>query len=282
MLLLVAARRNTDGGYGATPGAESSALHTLAAVQLGALLGELRALRADRALHAFAHAQLRDSVGTAGCDARQACCAVLTLRLLGTAPAAGSADAVALRDAILRCRNWDGAFGGAPSAESHAGTTFCCIATLGALGELGALDRPDQTARWLVERQQPCGGFNGRPDKAADLCYTWWCAASLDMLGRMHWLDARCALRFVERCAHADGGLAHAPGELSDPYHTFFGLAARALLVDALDEQLVNQRAVECAYALPRSAVPADSRLCVVPLDQPLSLAPSTVWNERH
>jgi prenyltransferase beta subunit len=83
------------------------------------------------------------------------------------------------------------------------------------------------------------------------------------MLGRPHWLDAREALRFIDVCARTDGGLAHAPGEPSDPYCTFFGLAARALLADALglDDRPVDRSGVECAFALPRSAVPDDCRL---------------------
>lgn len=262
---LVRQRRNPDGGFGATPGDSSSALHTLAALQIGALLGRLDTFRGDGELVAYARSQLAaaDSAD-GGCDARQLCCSVLALRLLRSLPAAGSAETHALRDAILRCRNWDGAFGGAPLAESHAGTTFCCVAALGALGELGALAQPERTARWLAERQQPSGGFNGRADKAADLCYSWWCAASLALLGRLRWVDAGAALRFIDSCAHAEGGFAHAPGEPPDPYHTFFGLAARALLLDAagLDGRRPEEdRGMECAFALPRRVVPRECRL---------------------
>jgi len=267
VLQLVRERQNADGGFGATPGAESSALHTLAAVQVSALLDSLSGFRSDLRLVEYARAQLCAAIAE-GCDARQACCATLALALLGCAPARGSEEARSVRDAILLCRNWDGAFGGVPLAESHAGTTFCCLATLSAIGELGALPRPGETARWLAERQQPCGGFNGRAGKDADLCYSWWCPASLAILEKGHWLDAHAARRFIDQCACADGGLAFAPGQAADPYHTFFGLAALALVrelggggAEAAAEVEVPLRSVECVFALPRSVVPMAQRI---------------------
>jgi geranylgeranyl transferase type-2 subunit beta len=275
VLPLVHARRCADGGFGGTPSCEeSSALHTLAAVQIGALTGTLDALRADTRLSAYARLQLRAAT-VDGCDARGACCALLTLALFGAAPARDSAEARSARDAILRCRNWDGAFGGAPAAESHAGTTFCAVASLAVLGELESLEGAETTARWLAERQQRRGGFNGRADKDADLCYSWWCVASLAMLGRAHWIDTGAALDFVDRCATAQGGLAFAPEQLCDPYHTFFGLAARTLLKEVVATSSTGESArrelqpaemaapirLECAFALPAAVVPVASRI---------------------
>lgn len=42
---------------------------------------------------------------------------------------------------VLKCRNFDGGFGGVPLMESHAAYVFCCV---GALAVCGALDRFDQ------------------------------------------------------------------------------------------------------------------------------------------
>jgi geranylgeranyl transferase type-2 subunit beta len=265
VVVLLDARRTEDGGFSAIPGGESSMLHTLAAVQLAALTGGIGALCVDERLLAYACAQLAEATAS-GCDVRATCCAILTLALLGAAPPRSSEQAVRAREALLLCRNWDGAFGGAPLAESHAGTTFCAVAALTAMGELDALSDADRTARWLADRQQPCGGFNGRPDKEPDLCYAWWCVASLALLGRTHWIDARAALRFVERCASVDGGLAFAPAQLSDPYHTFFGLAARRVLDESqalLDESQAPgaSPSIEWAYALPTAVVPQACRL---------------------
>ena len=33
------------------------------------------------------------------------------------------------------------------------------------------------------------GGFNGRPEKLEDVCYSWWVGASLAMIRRLHWVD---------------------------------------------------------------------------------------------
>jgi len=38
---------------------------------------------------------------------------------------------------------------------------------------------------WLSERQCDSGGLNGRPEKQADVCYSWWILSSLSILGRV-------------------------------------------------------------------------------------------------
>lgn len=82
------------------------------------------------------------------------------------------------------CRNFDGGFGAVPGAESHAGQIFCCVAAL-SLGN--ALHHVDENLLgwWLSERQCDSGGLNGRPEKQADVCYSWWILSSLSILGRV-------------------------------------------------------------------------------------------------
>lgn len=84
---------------------------------------------------------------------------------------------------FFRCRNFDGGFGAVPGAESHAGQIFCCV---GALSIGGALDQVDENLLgwWLSERQCDSGGLNGRPEKQADVCYSWWILSCLRILGR--------------------------------------------------------------------------------------------------
>ena len=38
---------------------------------------------------------------------------------------------------------------------------------------------------WLCERQVDSGGLNGRPEKQADVCYSWWILSSLAIIGRL-------------------------------------------------------------------------------------------------
>ena len=84
---------------------------------------------------------------------------------------------------VLRCKNFDGSFGGVPDAESHSAYVFCCVGTLAIAGKLDLFDK-NELAMWLVERQTSKGGFNGRPEKLPDVCYSWWIYSSLCMIGR--------------------------------------------------------------------------------------------------
>jgi geranylgeranyl transferase type-2 subunit beta len=195
---------------------------------------------------------------------------------------------------VLRCRNFDGGFGAQPGGESHAGQVFTCVGVLALARGLGwrwsggeccegdegeggggwagegdeggsdnaqGRDRPllpgaDLLAWWLCERQTPSGGLNGRPEKLQDVCYSWWCAASLAMLGRLAWVDARSLAAFVLACQDARrGGISDRPDDAADVYHTFFGLAGLGLLrwPGVVDE-------VDPAFALPRHVVERELR----------------------
>lgn len=82
------------------------------------------------------------------------------------------------------CRNFDGGFGAVPGAESHAGQIFCCVGALSIGNALHLVDE-DLLGWWLSERQCDSGGLNGRPEKQADVCYSWWILSSLTILGRV-------------------------------------------------------------------------------------------------
>jgi prenyltransferase beta subunit len=47
----------------------------------------------------------------------------------------------------------------------------------------------DELAMWLKERQTLKGGFNGRPEKLADVCYSWWIYSALYTLKFENWID---------------------------------------------------------------------------------------------
>jgi geranylgeranyl transferase type-1 subunit beta len=71
------------------------------------------------------------------------------------------------------------------SEANKAGSTYCCIAALSMLGDLS--EGNDDTVRWLVNRQvatddEEKGGFNGRVNKPADTCYSFWVGGALDVL----------------------------------------------------------------------------------------------------
>jgi len=130
---------------------------------------------------------------------------------------------------ISRCKNWDGGYGSVEGAESHAAQVWVCTAALAILGADGAGD--DGLAHWLAERQLPCGGLNGRPEKKEDVCYSFWTCSALAILRRLHWIDAAALERFILSAQDAqDGGIADRPDNMVDVFHTLFGVAGLSLL----------------------------------------------------
>lgn len=138
--------------------------------------------------------------------ARFCYCAIGTLKLLQQLDLADIRLAAVKRH-LLACQNDDGGFGLFPGAESHAGQTFCSLASLAMLEALAEVDQTSLLA-WLLARQQADGGLNGRPEKVrheldgltpfqarrvlagldspwmqtSDSCYSWWVGASLAIL----------------------------------------------------------------------------------------------------
>lgn len=73
--------------------------------------------------------------------------------------------------------------------ESHGGTTYCAVAALCLSEQLNILSQKEieKMKRWLVFRQ--VDGFNGRPNKPVDTCYSFWIGATLKMLGAFELTD---------------------------------------------------------------------------------------------
>ena len=65
----------------------------------------------------------------------------------------------------------------------HAGgSTFCAIAALKLMGQLETAlseERFEGLKQWCLLRQK--SGFQGRPNKDVDTCYSFWVGASLDV-----------------------------------------------------------------------------------------------------
>ncbi|KAK7733660.1 geranylgeranyl transferase type-1 subunit beta [Cytospora paraplurivora] len=86
-------------------------------------------------------------------------------------------------------------------------------------------------------------GFNGRCNKVADTCYTWWVLGSLSILGVLNSGSDRnntvdpAALKaqrdfLLDKTQHVIGGFGKRPGNPPDIYHSSLGLAALATLGD--------------------------------------------------
>jgi len=256
----VLACQQENGGFGGSIGHDAHLLYTLSAVQVLAILGALDMVDRDRVAAYVASLQrpdgsfMGDEWGEV--DTRFVYCALNCLSLLGRLPAKEGGANVNVEKAVeylLLCRNFDGSFGCVPGAESHAGQTFTCIAALAIASTVlnpctigkqkqdiagreykAALENwvdGDQLGWWLCERQVENGGLNGRPEKLADVCYSWWVLSALCLVDRLSWIDARALQQFIIQCQDVEsGGIADRPGDMVDVFHTFFGIGGLSLL----------------------------------------------------
>lgn len=155
-------------------------------------------------------------------------------------------------DFIMKCLNFDGGFGLVPGSESHAAQAFVCVGALAIMDKLdvlaGGLD--EKISGWLSERQVlPSGGFNGRPEKLPDVCYSWWVLSTLSILGKAHWVNLEKLEGFILNCQDlVDGGISDRPDNETDIYHTCFGITGLSLIDYAkfeLDE-------IDPVYCMPK------------------------------
>jgi len=133
---------------------------------------------------------------------------------------------------IMNCLNYDGAFGQNPGTESHGGSTYCAIASLSLLSKLHLLDQNKLKTleRWLVNRQTN-GGFQGRPNKDADTCYSFWLGATLTMTGSLDRINKEKNRDFVLKNSNSlTGGFSKNMDSIPDPMHTCLSLCGLSLI----------------------------------------------------
>ncbi|KAF2665913.1 terpenoid cyclases/Protein prenyltransferase [Microthyrium microscopicum] len=159
---------------------------------------------------------------------------------------------------IRALQAYDGGFGDLPCSEPHGGYTNCAVNALAIVDKL-ADGIPDEDAliHWLVLRQtrqfEPDNeddededeeqggfatattssaiGFNGRCNKIADTCYTWWICDTLKTLGQIELIDKSKATSYLlNKTQHFIGGFGKYPSDPPDIYHSYLGLAALGIL----------------------------------------------------
>jgi len=259
------------GGFGGRPGHDAHLLYTLSAVQILALADCLEDPRLQRSAVVEFCSKLQQADGSfAGdkwgeIDTRFTYCALSTLSILQALGNNSSTTALVVHvnkaaQYILQCRNLDGGFGSVIGAESHAGQVFCCVGALAIAKNLHLLgaDGTDLLAWWLAERQVDSGGLNGRPEKQADVCYSWWILSALSIMGKMSWINRDKLAGFILKCQDdEDGGIADRPDDMADVFHTFFGIAGLSLLgnLHSLEDQGHVYRSIDPVYALPTDVV---------------------------
>ncbi|KAJ6477181.1 terpenoid cyclases/protein prenyltransferase alpha-alpha toroid [Mycena vitilis] len=140
---------------------------------------------------------------------------------------------------IASCRTYEGGYGQLPSCEAQGGTTYLAIAALhlappGPRPRLSPAERAG-SEHWLVHSQDASGGFRGRTGKSPDACYCFWGGAALQILGAQDKINDYAFTQFIAACQFPFGGLAKAPGQHPDVYHTYLSLAAAAMYAPRLE-----------------------------------------------
>jgi len=247
-----------SGGFGGNVGHDAHVLYTLSALQILAMSDALDRVDADRVARYVASLQQEDGsfVGDewGEVDTRFSYCALSALSILGRLRS-GLIDVGRATAFVASCRNFDGGFGCVPGAESHAGQIFCCVGALAIGGALDLLDA-ELLGWWLAERQCDSGGLNGRPEKQADVCYSWWILSALSIIGKVDWIDSEKLAEFILDCQDGDdGGISDRPGNMADVFHTFFGVAGLSLLGWYDAKGYSGFRAICPVYALPEDLV---------------------------
>jgi len=103
--------------------------------------------------------------------------------------------------------------------------------------------------RWLLFRQED--GFNGRPNKPVDSCYSFWIGSALKILNAFQFTNFEKNREYLllaeDRIA---GGFSKWPGSTTDPFHTYFSLCGLSFmdepgLQEVMPSLNISQRAFE-------------------------------------
>ncbi|CAG8511837.1 12144_t:CDS:10 [Rhizophagus irregularis] len=245
--------QNPTGGFGGGPGQISHAAATYAAVNALATIGTKEAYDLiDRETLYNWFLKLKREDGSfvmhegGEVDVRGAYCvlsAATLTNLVTPELTAGTAEW------IKRCQNYDGGIGGEPGIEGHGGYTFCGLAAMEIMGKTDLLDIP-LLLRWATSLQMQLeGGFQGRPNKLVDGCYSFWVGGLFPLLEAImtrnlpekdveqsnsevskyiaQSLFDREALQeyILIACQSPKGGLIDKPKRGADHYHTCYCLS---------------------------------------------------------
>ncbi|KAK4272096.1 hypothetical protein QN277_020695 [Acacia crassicarpa] len=181
--------QDPNGGYGGGPGQMPHLATTYAAVNTLITLGGQKALASinrDK-LSGFLHRMKQPDGGFRMHDVGE-----IDVRACYTAISVASVLNILdnelisnVGDFILSCQTYEGGIAGEPGSEAHGGYTFCGLATMILIDEVNRLDLPRLT-EWVVFRQGPECGFQGRTNKLVDGCYSFWQGAVVDLLRRFY------------------------------------------------------------------------------------------------
>lgn len=147
-------------------------------------------------------------------------------------------------------QSYDYAIGQCPETESHGGSTFCALAALSLMNRLDALSTKQRNGiiKWLLFRQ--VNGFNGRPNKEDDTCYSFWVVASLKILNAYNFIDLDKNREYIMSTQHTiTGGFSKQIDSSPDPLHTYFGICGLSLMNEPHLKELMPSLAISLEAA---------------------------------
>lgn len=128
--------------------------------------------------------------------------------------------------------SYEHGFGQGPFDEAHGGSTYCALASLVLMNRLETTftaDELEKIKRWCICRQK--SGFNGRPNKPVDTCYSFWVGASLELLNSYTYVNSDSNREFLMSTqARSVGGFSKWPDGHPDALHSYFGICGLALM----------------------------------------------------
>jgi geranylgeranyl transferase type-2 subunit beta len=79
---------------------------------------------------------------------------------------------------------------------------------------------------------------------------SWWVLSALSILGHVSWIDRAALTAYILECQDpVGGGISDRPGNMTDVFHTYFGIAGLSLLGSP------NLAQIDPVYALPKRVV---------------------------
>ncbi|RHZ26842.1 hypothetical protein DYB37_007450 [Aphanomyces astaci] len=190
--------QHPNGGFGGNVGHDRHLLYTCHAVLSLVMLGKEDHILAQETADFVVSLQQPDGsfVGDihGEVDTKYTYCALSVLKILKQEHRINMDAAMAH---IKTCQNFDAGFGNIPGCESHGGHIFTAV---------GALSMGHQLDKYvdLVEHFVSC---------------------------KLHWINKDKLIQFILNCQDKDdGGIADRPGNVSDIFHTFFGICGLSML----------------------------------------------------
>ncbi|KAF4666261.1 hypothetical protein FOL47_004163 [Perkinsus chesapeaki] len=250
----LSACQSSKGGFAGGPGQLPHLACTYAAVAALSIVGTEEAYRVINrpALYRFLISMKDRSTGgfrvheNGETDMRGCYCAIAVASMmkmltpeLETGGAANATLCAGVLEYIHKCQTWEGGIAGEPGLEAHGGYAFCGLAAATMLGKAKETLNLETMSRWVCQRQFAFeGGFNGRPNKLVDSCYSYWQYGSLSILRTLLGIPqeekAWCApeplqMYVLLACQDWDkGGFKDKPGKNCDYYHTCYAMSGVA------------------------------------------------------